>query len=355
MRIMILSSIVLLFSGCVSTDTPLPKINIDNNTSLTHVLEKMNFKKAGDNLYVSEQISKVNEVIIPTKNTGSYKVKVIEQKYKFSNRSFNDSPSYFGMGKYDQNLESICKAKGASMIYYFEDINQADNAYGEEFKFDSYLKLHKYNSVDDRLKKLHAQKHICKKNNSDDIVFLQLDYLKHIKGYEYDKYTLIDFSYDTLKIIKQREEDFKNYLVTLDKGLFRIENNKIQKEKEKERKQKEAKRKHEEALEQARAIKAQRITELRNRKGQYSMTFANGYSYTFGGYRDSEGKFQFIPKTTAEAKCRELYSTAFDENGYGSLQEALSDGWKFKSKIKEEEKQASEYCFCKGNTYILEK
>lgn len=355
MRIIILISILLWFGGCVSTDTPLPKINIDNNTSLTHILEKMNFRKVGDNLYVSEQISKVNNEIIPTKSTGSYKVKAIEEKYKSFHRPINDLPSYVGIGKYDQNLESFCKAKDGSMIYFFEDINQADVVYGKEFKFDSYLKLHKYNFVDDRLKKLHVIKHICKKNNSDEIVFLQLDYLKHTKGLEYDKYTLVDFSYDTLKIIKQREEDFKNYLVNLDAELLRMENNRIEKAKQKERKQEEEKRKYEEALQKVRAMKAQRIAQLRNRKGQYSMTFANGYSYTFGGFRDSEGKFQFIPKTTAAEKCQELCSTAFDENGYGSLQEALSDGWKFKSKIEEEEKQASEYCFCKGNTYILEK
>ena len=41
-RIVVLSSIMsLLFSGCVATDTPSPKINIDNKTSLSHVLEKM--------------------------------------------------------------------------------------------------------------------------------------------------------------------------------------------------------------------------------------------------------------------------------------------------------------------------
>jgi len=85
----------------------------------------------------------------------------------------------------------------------------------------------------------------------------------------------------------------------------------------------------------------------------------NSYSYKAHTYRENIGTYvqsTNVSEEMAKRMCEEnCLEKAFENTGYGTLQEALNDGWKFKTKTGEVKEQISQYCICENISYILEK
>lgn len=123
----------------------------------------------------------------------------------------------------------------------------------------------------------------------------------------------------------------------------------VRKERERQQRQELVRIKHMQYMQQL-------AEPLRKRKGQYAMTFFDQYNYRAYGYKDLGGKYQHISEKAAAETCQKVcLQQTFNDNGYDNLQEALNDGWKFKSKVKGVKEQINEHCVCEGNSYVLEK
>lgn len=161
----------------------------------------------------------------------------------------------------------------------------------------------------------------CKSPSSETPLFLlDIKYTEHTKNDD-SAFITLDFS-DSAKNnwINQKlkqEEELKNTI-----------------------KRQEAERKTREEEYQKQIIEEEkRILNLKNRKGQQTMTFYTSWKYIGNSNR-------------CEASCSEENRI---NTGYLTLQNALNDGWHFKSSLNQISKSIDNQCTCEGSITILEK
>lgn len=187
---------------------------------------------------------------------------------------------------------------------------------------------------------------------------ISLNFDKYLAEYQSIGINDIDIFFK-YKANKKRGEDFSNYKKREEEKLQREQERaeRIANERKKREQEKELKEKAEKYL--AAKKHHDKIEQLRNRKGQQVMVLPNSYSYKAHTYRESIGAYvqsTHVSEDMAKKMCEEdCLEKAFENTGYGTLQEALSDGWKFKAKTGEVKEQISQYCICENISYILEK
>ena len=303
-KICLIISITFLFNGCTPAFQPFQS-KIDKSTS---------------NMTDAEKQELLNSFI--KKNTGTaiyknYNVKNSCLEYNYKNKASDSQYKYSYVVQDNKKDESLCKTLNTNTGKWW-DHDKCSSILKEQNEFHEYVQqVEKKISTDfDPMKMKNdifkIKNYIAngdKAFNDNDIEASSLYY----KEACYIEQALENYEYSACK--KQRDIADR-------------------KEREREGQQELVRAKQWQYMRQL-------VEPLRNRKGQHIMTFFETCSYRAYGYKDLGGRYQYV--------------SVFGDNVYDNLQEALNDGWKFKSKAKESKEQINEYCVCEGNSYVLEK